>query len=357
MTPVAMTDPGSRAAVPAAPDPAGLGEAPSGRGVASGIRSTGLVISASATRMSIDALTANACQRTISDPISLASRITSTDQQPCPAGVSVVRPLRVTVVVGRVVTLAQMSRLGIAAAVATGVVDAAVWWRKDPSACPYGQRIWIEAPHPFITRGRLFEALEPRPGETLLEVGPGTGNYTIAAARRLFSGGRLCVFDIQQEMLDHTMRRAAANGLTDIEPTRGDAQQLPYADSRFDGAFLVTVLGESPTRQPPSVNCAACSSRMGAWSSASCSAIRTWSLNAEDTEAVADAVRRAGVLSGVGFCYRFAPAVAHGVRPRSATVTGHPRIGAIFVPSHSRDGVIGRHRRSVVSPRSRARRR
>jgi predicted dehydrogenase len=32
---------------------------------------------------------------------------------------------------------------------------------------------------------------------------------------------------------------------------------------------------------------------------------------AQDTEAVADAVRRAGVLSAVGFCYRFAPAVAH----------------------------------------------
>jgi predicted dehydrogenase len=31
----------------------------------------------------------------------------------------------------------------------------------------------------------------------------------------------------------------------------------------------------------------------------------------EDTEAVAEAVRRAGVISGVGFCYRFAPAVQH----------------------------------------------
>jgi ubiquinone/menaquinone biosynthesis C-methylase UbiE len=139
-----------------------------------------------------------------------------------------------------------MSRLGIAAALATIVVGAAVWWRKNPSACPYGQRIWIEAPHPFITRDRLFEALEPKPGETLLEVGPGTGYYTIPAARRLAPGGRLCVFDIQQEMLDHTMRRAAANGVTNIEPTRGDAQELPYADSTFDGAFLVTVLGEIP---------------------------------------------------------------------------------------------------------------
>src|SRR4051812_38634967 len=30
-----------------------------------------------------------------------------------------------------------------------------------------------------------------------------------------------------------------------------------------------------------------------------------------DTGAVYDAVRRAGVINGVGFCYRFAPAVAH----------------------------------------------
>jgi predicted dehydrogenase len=30
-----------------------------------------------------------------------------------------------------------------------------------------------------------------------------------------------------------------------------------------------------------------------------------------DTEAVADAARRAGVINAVGFCYRFAPAVAH----------------------------------------------
>jgi predicted dehydrogenase len=43
---------------------------------------------------------------------------------------------------------------------------------------------------------------------------------------------------------------------------------------------------------------------------------------AADTEAVYDAVRRAGVINGVGFCYRFAPAVAHAqaliARARSA---------------------------------------
>src|SRR5262245_143517 len=32
---------------------------------------------------------------------------------------------------------------------------------------------------------------------------------------------------------------------------------------------------------------------------------------AADTEAVLDAVRRSGCINGVGFCYRFAPAIAH----------------------------------------------
>jgi ubiquinone/menaquinone biosynthesis C-methylase UbiE len=45
-------------------------------------------------------------------------------------------------------------------------------------------------------------------------------------------------------MLDHTMRRAREIGISNIVPTRGDAQALPYADGHFDSAYLVTTLGE-----------------------------------------------------------------------------------------------------------------
>ncbi|MEA2369594.1 MAG: hypothetical protein QOH38_2312, partial [Thermoleophilaceae bacterium] len=51
-----------------------------------------------------------------------------------------------------------MRKLLLAAAALLG---AALWWRKNPSACPYGQRFWVEAPHPLITRDRLREALAP----------------------------------------------------------------------------------------------------------------------------------------------------------------------------------------------------
>jgi ubiquinone/menaquinone biosynthesis C-methylase UbiE len=124
------------------------------------------------------------------------------------------------------------------------VAGAAVWWRRNPSACPYSQRFWVEAPHPFITRERLREILEPAPGERLLEVGPGTGYYTLPVAEWLAPGGRLDVLDVQQEMLDHTLRGAQERGIDNITPALADARELPYEDDSFDGAFLVTVLGE-----------------------------------------------------------------------------------------------------------------
>jgi ubiquinone/menaquinone biosynthesis C-methylase UbiE len=137
-------------------------------------------------------------------------------------------------------------RRTVVAAAAVGATGAALWWRRNPSACPYNQRFWVEAPHPVITRARLLEALDPAAGQRLLEVGPGTGYYTLDVAKRV---ERLEVFDLQQEMLDHTMRRAREAGLANVWPTQGDARTLPYEDASFDGAFLTTVLGEIPDQQ------------------------------------------------------------------------------------------------------------
>jgi ubiquinone/menaquinone biosynthesis C-methylase UbiE len=129
------------------------------------------------------------------------------------------------------------------AVVLAALAAGALWWRRHPSACPYSQRLWVEAPHPFITRTRLLEALELQAGETVLEIGPGTGYYSLTVAPLV---GRLHVFDIQQEMLDHTLRRAAAAGVDNLEARRGDARSLPYPDASFDVAYLVAVLGEIP---------------------------------------------------------------------------------------------------------------
>jgi SAM-dependent methyltransferase len=138
----------------------------------------------------------------------------------------------------------RLRHLAIAGAAA--VAGAAIWWRKNPSACPYSQRFWVEAPHPVITRARLRETLKPAPGERILEVGPGTGYYTLDVADWVKPDGQVDILDLQQEMLDHAMRRAGERGLANVTPTRSDASSMPYEDGTFDGAYLVTVLGEIP---------------------------------------------------------------------------------------------------------------
>ena len=134
----------------------------------------------------------------------------------------------------------------LAAAAAVAVLGVALWWRKNPSACPYSQRFWVEAPHPIITRERLREILEPQAGERILEIGPGTGYYTLELAEWVGADGRVEIFDLQQEMLDHTIRRARERGLWNVNPTQGDAQELPFEDDSFDAAILVATLGEIP---------------------------------------------------------------------------------------------------------------
>jgi ubiquinone/menaquinone biosynthesis C-methylase UbiE len=126
------------------------------------------------------------------------------------------------------------------------VAGAALWWRKNPSACPYGQRFWVEAPHPIISRDRLRSVLRPEPGERILEIGVGTGYYTLDMAEWVGPEGTIEIFDLQQKFLDHVAAQAAERGLTNINPTQGDATALPFEDDSVDAVVLTAVLGEIP---------------------------------------------------------------------------------------------------------------
>ena len=139
--------------------------------------------------------------------------------------------------------------LGVALAVAVALAAFTLWWRRNPSACPYGLRFFVGLPHPFITRARLRDALAPRPGERVLEVGPGAGYYALPVARWLEPGGTLDVLDVQRKMLDYVVRRAAEDGITNVVPTQADARALPYPDASFDAAYLTLVLGEVPDQE------------------------------------------------------------------------------------------------------------
>ena len=126
-----------------------------------------------------------------------------------------------------------------------GLGGAYLWWRRHPSPCPYGLRLWVQVPRPFLTRTRLQEALSLAPGERILEIGPGTGYYTPDLARAV-GDGSVEILDIQQEMLGHTMRKLNALGISNVSAQWADALDLPYPDESFEVALMVTVFGEIP---------------------------------------------------------------------------------------------------------------
>lgn len=84
------------------------------------------------------------------------------------------------------------------------------------------------------------------PGQTVLEVGPGNGRYTLAAARYLGEDGRLVAVDIEPKMIARVQGRLQAEGVTNVEARTANVHALPFEDGAFDAIYMITVIGEIP---------------------------------------------------------------------------------------------------------------
>jgi ubiquinone/menaquinone biosynthesis C-methylase UbiE len=84
------------------------------------------------------------------------------------------------------------------------------------------------------------------PGMVVLEVGPGKGNYTFAAARRAGPQGKVIAVDIEPKIIEHIKKRIQAEGIGNIEARVADVYQLPFADGTFDVVSMIAVSGEIP---------------------------------------------------------------------------------------------------------------
>jgi SAM-dependent methyltransferase len=73
--------------------------------------------------------------------------------------------------------------------------------------------------------------LDPKPGETILDLATGTGWTSRLIARR---GANVIGADIASDLLAAATERARKEGLK-IEYRIGDAENLPFADQTFDG--------------------------------------------------------------------------------------------------------------------------
>lgn len=104
---------------------------------------------------------------------------------------------------------------------------AAAWHRWGPLL----ERWLGPATETMLRMARIEE------GSRVLDVAAGTGGQTIAAARRVGSGGRVLATDISEGILRYAAAEAAHHGLTNVECRRADGEALDVAEGTFDAVI------------------------------------------------------------------------------------------------------------------------
>lgn len=106
---------------------------------------------------------------------------------------------------------------------------------------PTAYRRWYQTPLGARVdadeKALVFRLADLAAGERVLDIGCGDGNYTEPAAART---GWAVGLDRSPEMLHAAARRLG--GRTGLRWVEGDAAKLPFADTSFDAALVVTVL-------------------------------------------------------------------------------------------------------------------
>lgn len=121
--------------------------------------------------------------------------------------------------------------------------------RRGFGAGAFPHQLWflLEFPGRKLVQppAKLVDRLALAPTARVLELGPGTGFFSVELARRV-PQGRLDLLDLQPEMLERVRVKMERAGLHNVGYTPGDATALPFPGASFDAVFLVAVLGEVP---------------------------------------------------------------------------------------------------------------
>ncbi|MFW6271131.1 MAG: class I SAM-dependent methyltransferase [Bacillota bacterium] len=83
-----------------------------------------------------------------------------------------------------------------------------------------------------------FDLFKPQPGEKILDIGCGTGNFSIKLAKM---GCKVTGIDISQPMLEEAEKKAEKLNL-DINFKKGDVLNLEFDDNKFDSVFSMAAI-------------------------------------------------------------------------------------------------------------------
>jgi SAM-dependent methyltransferase len=105
------------------------------------------------------------------------------------------------------------------------------WERMAPGWEGRRRSIWEDSEH--VGR-QLVDAVDPRPGETILELAAGVGDTGLLAAQRVGPDGLVISSDLSPAMVEAARRRGAELDITSVDFRVLDAQALDLPDASID---------------------------------------------------------------------------------------------------------------------------
>jgi ubiquinone/menaquinone biosynthesis C-methylase UbiE len=100
--------------------------------------------------------------------------------------------------------------------------------------------------------GQIIERSGFKEGDSVLEIGCGSGAYTTFVARAVGEKGSVAALDIQPAMLAQLQRKLEKEenlNIRNITLHQSDAYDLPFDPETFDVVYMITVLPEIPDQQ------------------------------------------------------------------------------------------------------------
>jgi ubiquinone/menaquinone biosynthesis C-methylase UbiE len=124
-------------------------------------------------------------------------------------------------------------------------------YNKEPR--PYPHHLAALLDHPVRQKYREpVQTIAPfgiAPGSVVLDLGCGTGIFTVEMAREVGPDGLVHAVDIQAEMLERARSRVEAAGLAGrVRFHQSGAYRLPLESNSIDIAVLIATLPEIPNR-------------------------------------------------------------------------------------------------------------
>lgn len=101
---------------------------------------------------------------------------------------------------------------------------------------------------PFAGVGNPLSLGRPRPGETVVDIGAGSGVDTFLAAKAVGPAGKVIAVDMTDAMLERGRENITLTGLTRIEYRKGLAESLPAEDASADLVISNGVINLTPDK-------------------------------------------------------------------------------------------------------------